>query len=344
MRLPLRCSYYLFLTLVLKSNAAVIQNNVEEDLRVRVRRQDGYVYNKPNISFDLPSQSTIESTQAPTVDRILEQQMYYAYPAPAGGDAINIGSTTGPIISTTAAAPVSEGSSSGYNYQSSTGGSGGYKYETPVPGPTETQANIAPQVSNTASQTILSSTASVTNSNSKANSEYNYKAPSPTLSQTYQSSSEVSTSAPRYLPPVGGSASISLGGEGKINIGSGSAASGAGPLIGSNIATQTGSNSVGTLSENYLPPLINNVVSTSETPASITINTQTNSRGSISVPSTAYLPPKSSLSSTPLQALGLTNTSQNAASAKEYIPPTNTEKTSGTVATPTSGYLPPRFF
>lgn len=334
-----RFSYFLFLTFVLKSNAAVFQNRVGEDLRVRIRRQDGYVYNKPNISFDLPSQSTTDSTQAPTFDRILEQQMYYAYPAPAGADGIKIGSTAGTKISTTATS-ASKGASSGYTYQSSTAGRAGYKYLTPISGPTETQANTAPQVLNTVSKTVVSSTTSATNSNSKANTEYNYKVPSPALPQSYQSSSEVSTNAPRYLPPATGSTTGSLGGESEINTDSGSAISGAEQLIGSNIATQMGS--VGTVSENYLPPLINNIGSTSKTPAPVSISSQTS--GAISVPSMAYLPPKSSPSSTSLQSLGVKNTSQNGETAKEYVPPVNTGSQSGTGATPVSGYLPPLFF
>ncbi|KAI8421048.1 hypothetical protein MSG28_008177, partial [Choristoneura fumiferana] len=63
---------------------------------VRIKRQSGYVYNRPSISFDLPSRATAAptaGTQAPTVDRARgqgAQQMFYAYPAPAGGS-VNIG-------------------------------------------------------------------------------------------------------------------------------------------------------------------------------------------------------------------------------------------------------------
>lgn len=84
---------------------------------VRVKRQAGYVYNKPNIPFDLPSRPMNIPTQEPNIDRTHAQQMYYAYPVPAAGQSANTGYSSGSKVSSTASAS----NGGGYDYGSQRG-------------------------------------------------------------------------------------------------------------------------------------------------------------------------------------------------------------------------------
>ncbi|XP_050562684.1 protein rtoA-like isoform X1 [Spodoptera frugiperda] len=349
MLLKLNYIYVLLPTIMLKSIATIpVQSAgefVEENLRVRVRRQDGYVYDKPSVSFDLPQRSTPAPTQAPNVDRTLTQTMYYAYPVPAGGDTVNIGQTSKSTATTATAGSSGTGGGGGYNYGSSGTGSaaGGYDYSSQTSG---TQVNSGSQVS-TGSQTTTTGSQTATNTGtSQSSSGYGNNVPSPTLSPTLQGSSDVSTSAPKYLPPTesgtsGGSATTG----GSVSIGGVSINSGSGQGYAGTTSVQAGS--VGTPSDKYLPPLGTSTSGASGTSIGGTVTgttagIQTNAGGSVSIPSASYLPPNSSAPSA--SPAGAPSPQPAPAPQTGYIPPARTNSGTGTVSTPASGYLPPSFF
>ncbi|KAM3967108.1 uncharacterized protein ACR2FA_011958 [Aphomia sociella] len=243
---------------------------------VRVKRQAGYVYDKPSISFDLPTRPSTVSTQAPTVNRIQEQQMYYAYPVPASGDTVNIGyssSTVGP----TAATSSSSASAGGYNYavqsagasasQASSGGASGYNYE-------------AQNSATSGSQSTLGA----------RSTGYNYNVPTSTTTSTIQSGS-VSTNAPKYLPPtLGGSSQVDTGVS--VNVPSRGSTSGPPEFASSTpITIQSGSPGLVRVPDtNYLPP---KPVPPSGEPSVIQTPSQTPSPTPAPNPTTGYLPPSS---------------------------------------------------
>ena len=356
MRLKLRFFYFLLLSLLFKCSATVpvqaVSEFVEESLRVRVRRQDGYVYDKPSVSFDLPqSRSTPAPTQAPNVDRTLTQQMFYAYPVPAGGDTVNIGQTAG-TTTTAATATPAEAAGGGYSDRSADTGSAsaGYNYGTSSTG---AQANTGSQVTTGSQATVTNTQIGYNTGLSQGGSGYPSNAPSPTLSPTLQGSSEVSTSAPKYLPPTASGTGGGTSTGGVVSIGGVSVTSGSGQIsTGTDTSMQTGS--VRTPSESYLPPLgTSNTATSGRTVTPISTNSQTSTGGSVSVPSSAYLPPNTSPSQpSPVPSPGYGSSQPAAGPAPSpapapapqpgYIPPSGTN--SGTVSTPASTYLPPSFF
>ncbi|XP_028026157.1 mucin-5AC-like [Bombyx mandarina] len=104
-----------FLLLIINTRSFYISPGSHEFLVteiVRVKRQAGYVYNKPSIQFDLPSTSTV-STQEPNVDRTQAQQMYYVYPAPPKEQSSNA-----EIVGDTTTKGNNGGSAGGYSYGS----------------------------------------------------------------------------------------------------------------------------------------------------------------------------------------------------------------------------------
>ncbi|KAF9413996.1 hypothetical protein HW555_007949 [Spodoptera exigua] len=344
MRLKMHYVYVLLPTLLFKSIATIpVQSAgefVEENLRVRVRRQDGYVYDKPSVSFDLPQRSTPAPTQAPNVDRTLTQTMFYAYPVPAGGDSVNIGQTS--KSSTTTATAGSSGG--GYNYRSSAAGSaaGGYDYSSQTSG---TQINTGSQVT-TGTQTTATGKQTASNTgSSQSSSGYANNVPSPTLSPTLQGSSDVSTSAPKYLPPTdGGTSGASATTGGSVSIGGVSINSGSGQGYAGSTSGQ--GSSIGAPSDKYLPPLgtlpsgsSGTSIGGTVTGTTTTTGSQTNAGGPVSVPSASYLPPNASAS-----PAGALSPQPAPAPQASYIPPAGTSSGTGTVSPPASGYLPPSFF
>ncbi|XP_047504900.1 uncharacterized protein DDB_G0283357-like [Pieris napi] len=106
----------------------------------RKKRQTGYMYEKPSISFDLPSRTT--SIPATTQTQIVNQmQMYYAYPVPSVANKdVGPSSSTG-ILDTE---PITSTGTSGYNYQNQ-----------PRTEPVKTDGNI--DYSNSGSQIVSGS-------------------------------------------------------------------------------------------------------------------------------------------------------------------------------------------
>lgn len=197
---------------------------------VRVKRQAGYVYNKPSVSFNLPSQAPTddaptESTQAPTVDRTQAQMMYYAYPAPQPTVKNSEGSSGGPVIgySTGASAGTGAASAAGYNYklqnrepagaqpasfmgssQASAGtgpstgsSSSGYAYDTPTTGTNSISSGSQFSTGSTSSEGALNTGAGY--------------ASSVPVSASATPKVDVSTNAPQYLPPSADRSSLSSG-------------------------------------------------------------------------------------------------------------------------------------
>lgn len=330
MVLKLKCFYYTLTALLLIAIVPVqsASDFLDEVRGVRVRRQAGYVYEKPSVSFDLPSQSTPAPTQAPNVDRTLTQQMYYAYPVPAAGDTANGGDTAGNAAA--AASAAGSAASGGYNYRSSTSTNDGYNYGSPSSGNSGYQvANAGSQASGSGaankgtSQGGYSSTSTGTSQGGYSASNtgtsqggYGYSAPSPNI----QGSVEVSTNAPRYLPPAAGSGSSGIANDGGVSVNS-----------GSRQVSSTGNvpaRPVGKPSDSYLPPKVaTNTISSGQTVTSTSTSSQTNSNsGTVSVPNDDYLPPVISTSPAPAPVPVVPNSN--------YIPPSK----------PATSYLPPSFF
>lgn len=328
MTLKLKCFYYTLTALLLIAAvpAQSASDFLDEVRGGRARRQAGYVYEKPSVSFDLPSQSTPAPTQAPNVDRTLTQQMYYAYPVPATSDTANVGNTAGSAATATSAGSAA---GSGYNYGSSTSTNIGYNYGATSTG---NQANSVYQVANTGPQATGSGASNIgtsqggysaTNSGASQGG-YGYNAPSPTSTPNLQGSVEVSTNAPKYLPPTAGSSSIGGGANvGEVSINS-----------GSRQITSTGTvqmSPVNKPSDSYLPPKVaTNTLSTGQTVTSTSTNSQTKNSGTVSVPNMDYLPPVTSAPPAPAPAPAPVPVLPNA----NYIPPSK----------PATSYLPPSFF
>lgn len=335
---------------------------------IRIRRQAGYVYDRPSLSFDLPSQTTVgsTSTQATTVDRISAQQMYYAYPAPAGDSTSNGYSNTG----TTGATSTSISGATGYNYGAvakntatgttgtadssnynigysgsgsastvTTGGSAGYNYGG------ATQNTVSDYTGGGTSMAVLGSggynyqiqnTGLQTNTNAGSTS---YTASISGLNSVVSTNS-VSTKAPKYLPPT--------------NIGGGNVDG----SVTSN--TQTGSgNIILRPSDSYIPPSTSvstqqkipsvTVTQTGYIAPSVNVGTQT-SIAPVSRPNSFYLAPNSGSQISNNQNIPTRVTETSSGNIQqtpneEYLPPVITS--SGTISqgpvTPAAKYLPPVF-
>lgn len=170
------------------TNNIVLQVHYKLSDLYRIRRQAGYIYNKPNIAFNLPSAQSTSTSPEPSSIRTQAQQMYYAYPVPSSSasgsnDVVNIG------FSSTAStgAPGSTTGTSGYNYEtqrisSNNGGNSG-SYASTVTAGVLTQS--APRITG-----------------------YGYGTPSPTSTVgstsllTSNVNQGISTNAPTYLPPT----------------------------------------------------------------------------------------------------------------------------------------------
>ncbi|XP_061704497.1 LOW QUALITY PROTEIN: zinc finger X-linked protein ZXDB-like [Cydia pomonella] len=193
------------LILTLLHASLLVSSVLSED--VRAKRQAGYVYNRPSISFDLPPRTTgapTQGTQAPNVDRTRggAQQMFYAYPAPASGS-VDIGySTTGSTAGTTTT------TAGGYSYGGAqVGGGGGYGGGGGGGGGGYGGAGGGAGGGGSGS--------GGGGGGAGAGAGYSYDAPTtaaPRPSPTPGSPGTVSTNAPEYLPPVGGE-SVSIGGS-----------------------------------------------------------------------------------------------------------------------------------
>lgn len=217
--------YYIsFLNLLLLNSNVVSHVQSSEGIlslvNPRVKRQAGYVYDKPSISFDLPTRPTTASTQAPTVDRPREQQMYYAYPAPAGGNTVNIGYSSSTATSTASAA-AGDGAATG-----GTAG-GGYNYQTQVTATTGSQGSAGSGASG-----------------------YKYNAPTSTPATPVSVPETVSTNAPKYLPPLSNGGSSGTNGGVSVNI-----PTTGGPVTTGRTTIPTSTSAVPIPDVNYLPPL-----------------------------------------------------------------------------------------
>lgn len=360
---------------------------------IRVRRQAGYVYNKPSVSFDLPTRapSVTATTQAPTVDRTQAQMMYYAYPVPAaGGNAGNNGASSGPTtgIGGGSMATASAGISRGYgasnagqarpqfsptssfqtgSVQSSSGGSSGYDYsaQSVLNGPVTTgsaqQSNNAgssgygynapsaggAQVSNNVESTQTSNSGS-SQSGSTAGSGYEYNSPTNSESSGVAPAIDVSTNAPKYLPPSSGGSSNNILSSPVLNQGETSGA------VSGSLATVTQP------LDQYLPPLISNPAAPAATVTDqyLPPNRQLDSPASLSSsnpsvnkevqgysgtgPSSNYIPPN--LGESPLPVTNVTPRPFSPAPLSDgYLPPySNSQPSAPNIpSTPASPYLPP---
>lgn len=333
---------------------------------VRVKRQAGYVYNRPSVPFDLPARAPSAPapvpapppTQAPTVDRIQAQMMYYAYPAPPPAPA----SGGAPAAANSPAA--AGGSSAGYNYGSQAQGAGvaqtgavqsrggvqaagaaGYSYNTPASNSGSNAGSF--QTSSSGSSQANAGAQGGTSSDS---SGYSYEAPKPTPApQPNSESIGVSTNAPKYLPPLGGDLDVR-----DINAGSAPALTAAAGYSGSTSSGNPGYGAGGgpaaipTVTDQYLPPLTQS--NTENTLPSPNVNIATNTVGQtngvpVEGPSAAYIPPgpdrppSSDVTPRPFAP----PSPPSPPSPGGYLPPvdTNISTNQGSVSTPASTYLPP---
>ncbi|CAH2085674.1 unnamed protein product [Euphydryas editha] len=338
---------------------------------IRIRRQAGYVYDRPSLSFDLPSRTTVgsTSTQATTVDRTSAQQMYYAYPAPAGGSTTNVGySNTGSIGATSTATSGASGynygaaalntvtgstgsagvhtvnignSSSGSSSTVTSGDSAGYNYGGAIQNTVSVTSGVGASMATSGSGGYnyqMQNTGVQTNTNSGSTG---YSAFTSGLNSVVSTNS-VSTKAPEYLPPT--------------NIGGGNVDG----SITSNIQSGYGTVSV-TPSDTYIPPSMLGYMP-QKTPSvtitqtggnvipSVNVVTQTSS-APISTPNSSYLAPNSGsqISNTQNTQTRLTESSSGTVLQtpnQEYLPPVITSSgtiSQGPVSTPAAKYLPPVF-
>lgn len=305
----------LYLTLLNSNVSSVTVRETWTIQSLRVKRQEGYVYDKPSVSFDLPSRSTsevtqtfstpsVERSQTSAIDRPQSQYMYYAYPVPSGGggDTVNIGYSSTSTSANTASVATGAGAS---------GGGGGYNYEPSNAGISTTESNIGSGQSGYSSgaSTVAPSTISSSGggynyesqtSTSSGPTGYNFNSPGPIVRSNQGGVTVTTTNAPQYLPPTGGSA-----------------ASGAGKNF--NIPSGTGP--------------------TVPTPIPISTNPST--------PDAAYLPPSPSPNPVP-QPQPAPSPAPNPAPQPPsgYLPPASSTpgaRAQTTVSTPASTYLPPVF-
>lgn len=350
-------------SLLFPSNAAIGVNTI------RIRRQAGYVYDRPSLSFDLPSQTTVgsTSTQATTVDRISAQQMYYAYPVPAGGSTSNGYSKTG----TTGATSTATSGATGYNYDAAakntvtgttgtadpsnynigysgsgsastvtSGGSAGYNYGSAAQNTVSdyTGGGTSIAVSGSGGYNYqIQNTGLQTNTNSTSTS---YTASTSGLNSVLSTTSG-STKAPEYLPPT--------------NIGRGNVDG----SVTSN--TQAGSGNISVRpSDSYIPPSTS-VSTQQKTPSvtvtqtggyiapSVNVGTQT-SIAPVPTPNSFYLVPNtgSQISNNQNTQTKVTEASSGTIQQtpnQEYLPPviTSSGMVSQRPVTPAAKYLPPVF-
>lgn len=326
------------------------QRTKELFMETRVRRQTGYVYDKPSVSFDLPTRasSSTVTTQAPTVDRTQAQMMYYAYPAPAsGGNAFDIGATSG----------ASGGGDGGATATASAGSLAGYSYGAPNAGSTSSKP---------VPTTGILQVGSVQSSR-PGSAGYDYNTPSVgnggASSGSAQASGRGSLGYGYNAPPAGGTA-VSNGYQ-TSNAGSSQATNTGSNIVSaaryeynvpSNtqglVGTAPSLPSVSTSAPGYLPPSPNRGNLNNKTPGLISTSTGAGTGGAVSgssatvtQPLDQYLPPAISKPSPPV------------ALADEYLPPNiqpnspastvsngspiNKEVQGGFGPRPSPGYIPP---
>lgn len=165
---------------------------------VRVKRQAGYVYDKPSKLFNLPSKSSNAPTETTNVDRTQEQYMYYAYPVPSDDSfpkPRQLSSTSGSTSNL----------GSGYNYGTST--------------------NIgAPRTTSTSGTISSDSSASIL----QTASGYNYNSPSRSIGSGQISTASRSTATSSVSVGYGyGAPSSTDSGQADINLSSQDANEGA---------------------------------------------------------------------------------------------------------------------
>ncbi|CAG9787346.1 unnamed protein product [Diatraea saccharalis] len=352
-------------------------NKIWQPDNIRVKRQEGYVYDKPSVSFDLPTRPSTVATVVPSSDKTQSQYMFYAYPTPTKGpdDTVNIGfSTTGATTAGTGTLAPATIAAANIGVSSSTSGTVGYNYGAPRPGSPGPQSGLCTSgyncdsvSSNTGSTQASSSTSGMTGYNYGTSNSVSTGSQSGLCASGYNCNTVSSnTGSTQSSSPTSGITGYNYGTPNPVSTGSESSLCTSGYNCNT-ISPNSGATQVtGTVSTNapsYLPPLSTGSGSTSNAGVSVnrpsspgstvsSVSIQTGANTVQPIPNnvltvkpgdSGYLPPSSpSLGTSPGRTSSPPSTP---VIPSEYLPPVSLPGAgpTTTVSTPASTYLPPVF-